>query len=194
VPTWRTAGTTLSLISSALADAKTPHSDNIRITDNFMNLIPPFNCFSAKALFGDIADYMNFCRVKAKDSGIHGQDGDSAVGLRQLKADAQSRPAATSDLATFPHRPAFLLEESPYMLFAATDIDWMACELIEQVPGKVSGRPIVRGTRILPDAIVNSFEAGETLEELCEDYPGLSAAQIQRLIEFAHVGRRQTDS
>jgi hypothetical protein len=25
-------------------------------------------------------------------------------------------------------------------------IDWTACELIEQIPGKVSGRPIVRGT------------------------------------------------
>ena len=36
-------------------------------------------------------------------------------------------------------------------LETATDIDWMACELIEQqIPGKVSGRPIVRGTRILP--------------------------------------------
>jgi len=35
-------------------------------------------------------------------------------------------------------------------------IDWMACELIEQIPDKVSGRPIMQGTRILPDAIVNS--------------------------------------
>jgi uncharacterized protein (DUF433 family) len=32
----------------------------------------------------------------------------------------------------------------------ASAIDWTQCELIEQVPGKVSGRPIVRGTRILP--------------------------------------------
>ena len=49
------------------------------------------------------------------------------------------------------------------MAKAATEfeIDWMACELIESVPGKVSGRPIVRGTRILPDAIVGSYELGE---------------------------------
>jgi uncharacterized protein (DUF433 family) len=70
-------------------------------------------------------------------------------------------------------------------------IDWMACELIEQIPGKVSGRPIVRGTRILPDAIVNSYDAGGTLEDIHEDYPGLSISQIQRLIEFAHVQRGQ---
>jgi uncharacterized protein (DUF433 family) len=69
-------------------------------------------------------------------------------------------------------------------------IDWMACELIEQIPGKVSGRPIVRGTRILPDAIVNSYDMGESLELIHENYPGLSIAQIQRLIEFAHAQRR----
>jgi uncharacterized protein (DUF433 family) len=70
----------------------------------------------------------------------------------------------------------------------ATDveIDWMACELIESVPGKVSGRPVVRGTRIMPDAIVGSYDLGETIEELHEGFPTLSVAQIERLIEFAH--------
>jgi uncharacterized protein (DUF433 family) len=72
-----------------------------------------------------------------------------------------------------------------------SDIDWMACELIEIVPGKVSGRPIVRGTRILPDAIVDSYDLGETIEELCEGFPSLSASQIKRLIEFAHAQRGQ---
>ena len=76
------------------------------------------------------------------------------------------------------------------MARAYADIDWLACELIEQIPGKVSGRPIVRGTRILPDAIVNSYDAGETLDELHQDYPGLTISQIQRLIEFAHAMRR----
>lgn len=47
-----------------------------------------------------------------------------------------------------------------------TAIDWTACELIEQIPGKVSGRPIVRGTRILPDAIVNSYDMGESVKDL----------------------------
>ncbi len=47
---------------------------------------------------------------------------------------------------------------------ADSDIDWMACELIEQIPGKVSGRPIVRGTRILPDAIVDGYDLGETID------------------------------
>ncbi|MGO9317517.1 MAG: DUF433 domain-containing protein [Terracidiphilus sp.] len=79
------------------------------------------------------------------------------------------------------------------MAKAATEveIDWMACELIESVPGKVSGRPIVRGTRILPDAIVGSYDMGETIDELREGFPALSVSQIKRLIEFAHAQRGQ---
>jgi uncharacterized protein (DUF433 family) len=73
----------------------------------------------------------------------------------------------------------------------ASAVDWTQCELIEQVPGKVSGRPIVRGTRILPDAIVNGYDAGEPLDLIHENYPGLSIQQIQRLIEFAHARRGQ---
>ncbi|HWG19636.1 MAG TPA: DUF433 domain-containing protein [Terracidiphilus sp.] len=73
-----------------------------------------------------------------------------------------------------------------------TEIDWMACELIERVPGKVSGRPVVRGTRILPDAIVDSYDLGETIDELHEGFPSLSVAQIKQLIEFAHAQRSRT--
>jgi uncharacterized protein (DUF433 family) len=73
----------------------------------------------------------------------------------------------------------------------ASQIDWTQCELIEQIPGKVSGRPIVRGTRILPDAIVNSYDMGESIQDIQEDWPSLSLAQIKRLIEFAHAHREQ---
>src|SRR5579863_6061060 len=57
-----------------------------------------------------------------------------------------------------------------------TGIHWMACELIEQIPGKVSGRPIVRGTRIMPGGIVNSHDIGESIEDIHEDWPSLSLA------------------
>jgi uncharacterized protein (DUF433 family) len=71
------------------------------------------------------------------------------------------------------------------------EIDWTACELIERVPGKVSGRPVVRGTRIMPEAIVGSYELGETIDELREGFPSLSVSQIKRLIEFAQAQRAQ---
>jgi uncharacterized protein (DUF433 family) len=71
------------------------------------------------------------------------------------------------------------------------DIDWMACKLVEQVPGKVSGRPVVRGTRIMPDSIVNSYDLGDSIDEIHEGFPTLSAAQIRRLIDFAHAQRQR---
>ena len=86
--------------------------------------------------------------------------------------------------------------EGKTMAILDTDvaIDWTACELIEQVPGKVSGRPVVIGTRILPDAIAGSYDMGETIEELQEGFPSLSVDQIKRLIEFAHAQRGQAHS
>jgi uncharacterized protein (DUF433 family) len=49
----------------------------------------------------------------------------------------------------------------------------------------------VRGTRILPDPIVNSYDLGDSIEEIQEGFPALSLAQIKRLIEFAHTQRAQ---
>ena len=76
-------------------------------------------------------------------------------------------------------------------LDTVSDIDWMACELIEQIPGKLSGRPVVRGTRIMPDPIVNSYDLGDSIDEIHEGFPTLSVAQIRRLIDFAHAQRQQ---
>jgi len=92
-----------------------------------------------------------------------------------------------------PRRCDKLNKGAPTMarLDTASKIDWTQCELIEQVPGKVSGRPIVRGTRIMPEGIVNSYDMGDSLEEIQEDWPSLSLAQIKRLIEFAHAHREQ---
>jgi len=72
-----------------------------------------------------------------------------------------------------------------------SEIDWTQCELIERVAGKVSGRPVVRGTRIMPEAIVGSYDLGETIEELHAGFPTLSTGQIKRLIEFAHAQRER---
>jgi uncharacterized protein (DUF433 family) len=52
---------------------------------------------------------------------------------------------------------------------------------------------VVRGTRILPDAIVGSYDLGETIDELREGFPSLTVAQIERLIEFARTQRVQAN-
>jgi uncharacterized protein (DUF433 family) len=71
------------------------------------------------------------------------------------------------------------------------EIDWSGCDLIERMPGKVSGRPVVKGTRIMPEAIVQGYELGETLEELAEGFPALSITQIKSLIDYAASKRAE---
>jgi uncharacterized protein (DUF433 family) len=72
----------------------------------------------------------------------------------------------------------------------AAVMDWTGCDLVERVDGKLSGRPVVRGTRILVDSIVRDFDMGASLEEIQEDYPTLEADTIRQLVEFAHSRRR----
>jgi uncharacterized protein (DUF433 family) len=60
----------------------------------------------------------------------------------------------------------------------------MACELVEAVPGKVSGRPVVKGPLIMPDGILNSYELGDSVEEIHEGFPTLTVDRIRQLIEF----------
>ena len=47
-------------------------------------------------------------------------------------------------------------------------MDWTGCDIVEQVPGKVSGQPVVKGTRILAETIVEDFELGSSIEEIHE--------------------------
>lgn len=43
----------------------------------------------------------------------------------------------------------------------------------------------------MPDPIVNSYDLGDSIEEIHEGFPTLSVAQIKRLIDFAHAQRHK---
>lgn len=69
-------------------------------------------------------------------------------------------------------------------------MDWSGCDLVEVIPGKVSGVPLLKGTRIPADFILQNFEHGSSFEEIHEDYPSLSIETIRRLIRYAEQHRR----
>ena len=79
----------------------------------------------------------------------------------------------------------------PNLTIVDREIDWTGCELVERVPGKVSGRPTVRGTRILADTIVQDAELSSSLDEIGENYPDLSLAVIGQLLSFAQSQPRR---
>ena len=66
------------------------------------------------------------------------------------------------------------------------DMDWSGCDLVECVPGKVSGRPIVKGTRVLADQIVEEAALGSSVDQIIENYPALTADTVQRLLTYAN--------
>jgi uncharacterized protein (DUF433 family) len=70
-------------------------------------------------------------------------------------------------------------------------IDWANCALVERIPGKQGGGPLVKGTRIPADQIVEEWELGSAVEEIGENYPSITRDQITRLIAFANEHRSQ---
>ena len=66
------------------------------------------------------------------------------------------------------------------------DLDWKDCPDVEQIPGKVSGRWIVKGTRIPADGVIENVEGGVSLEELpTEVFPNLGIERARRIVAYA---------
>jgi uncharacterized protein (DUF433 family) len=65
-------------------------------------------------------------------------------------------------------------------------MNWLECEEIEAVPGKMGGRPVIKGTRIEPETLVHDFDLGSPVEEIHENFPTVPVDTIRRLVAFAH--------
>ena len=68
-------------------------------------------------------------------------------------------------------------------------MDWTGCDMVEVNPRKVSGVPIVKGTRVQADAIVENYEGGSAIEEIAENF-AIPQATIRELLEYAHSHNR----
>jgi uncharacterized protein (DUF433 family) len=65
-------------------------------------------------------------------------------------------------------------------------MNWMECELVERVPEKMGGRPVIKDTRIEPDTIVQDFELGSPVEEIHDNFPTVPVDTIRKILAFAH--------
>jgi uncharacterized protein (DUF433 family) len=66
-------------------------------------------------------------------------------------------------------------------------MEWTKCALVESDPEKLGGMPVVRGTRVAADTIVEDFEQGSGIGEIHENFPSVPVTTIKKLIEFAHA-------
>ena len=63
-------------------------------------------------------------------------------------------------------------------------MDWTGCPLVEINPKKVSGAPILKGTRVQADSIVENYEGGSSVEEISENF-AIPETTIRELLAFA---------
>ncbi len=57
--------------------------------------------------------------------------------------------------------------------------------LVRSDPAVMMGKPVVAGTRITVEVILEKLAAGETSEQLIESHPRLTRAAIQAALKFA---------
>jgi uncharacterized protein (DUF433 family) len=52
-------------------------------------------------------------------------------------------------------------------------------------PEICNGRPVVRGTRITAQTVLEFLAAGDSVEEVLEEYPTLTRADVQACLNYA---------
>ena len=63
-------------------------------------------------------------------------------------------------------------------------LDWSKCPLVELDPLRVSGRPVLKGTRMPVEDIVANYEYGVSVKEIAEQFQ-ISAEIITELLNYA---------
>jgi len=59
-------------------------------------------------------------------------------------------------------------------------------ELIEINPKIMVGKPVIKGTRITVELILEKLAAGDSVEDVLKSYPHLNREQILACLEYAH--------
>ena len=63
-------------------------------------------------------------------------------------------------------------------------IDWSECPLVEAKPGVQSGAPVLLGTRMPVDAIVDNFDYGVSIAEIVEQFE-LPPDRVEAVLDYA---------
>lgn len=58
-------------------------------------------------------------------------------------------------------------------------------DFIQSNPSIMMGKPVIKGTRITVELILEKLAAGETVEQIIEAHPKLTREAIQAALEFA---------
>ncbi|MBV9266112.1 MAG: DUF433 domain-containing protein [Acidobacteriaceae bacterium] len=73
-----------------------------------------------------------------------------------------------------------------------TTVDWSECPLVEVIPGKVSGAPLLKDTRLPVEAITGNYDAfvdeglspDAAIAETLDCYPEAGLENIKALLRY----------
>ncbi len=63
-------------------------------------------------------------------------------------------------------------------------IDWSECPIVVTVAGLMSGVPVVKGTRMPADDVVENYESGSPVDEIAENF-ALAPSDIRTILAYA---------
>ena len=68
-------------------------------------------------------------------------------------------------------------------------LDWSKCALVEIDPLRVSGRPVIKGTRMPVEDIIANYEYGVSVEEISEQFqiPAQIITELLSYVERHHA-------
>lgn len=64
-------------------------------------------------------------------------------------------------------------------------IDWASCSNVERDPDRVSGAWVFLGTRVPVAALFENLEAGASVQQFIEWFPGVSLLQARQVLAHA---------
>ena len=67
---------------------------------------------------------------------------------------------------------------------AVQKLDWSDCAEVEVDPHRVSGRPVIKGTRMPVDDVLSNYEYGVSVEEISEQF-GIEASTLHHVLSYA---------
>lgn len=80
------------------------------------------------------------------------------------------------------------------------NIDWSGCDLVEVIPGKVSGVPLLKNTRLPVEAITGNHDAfrggglspDQAIAETLDCYPEAGIQNIKGILDYRAAHELQT--
>jgi uncharacterized protein (DUF433 family) len=64
-------------------------------------------------------------------------------------------------------------------------LDWKTCAAVERLAERVSGAWVFRGTRVPVKALFENLEAGASIDDFLEWFPGVTREQVIEVLMHA---------